>query len=163
MGNRADTLGKIVLSPYLKMIADADPAREHYSAMQDLIAENSVRPAGAIARSGPYRMHMAIENGTLILALETDDGNRICRTLLALAPMAKRIREYRDMCGSHRHMAGEPGCHGVEAVDMARRALHDEGAECLRKRLAPHLAMDHATARRLFTLIACFSRPAGMN
>ena len=41
----------------------------------------------------------------------------------------------------------------IETLDMGRRALHNEGSELLKVRLAGKVDTDLDTARRLFTLI----------
>jgi uncharacterized protein (UPF0262 family) len=41
----------------------------------------------------------------------------------------------------------------IQAIDMGRRGLHDEGSRTLLERLGDKIAVDLDTARRLFTLI----------
>jgi uncharacterized protein (UPF0262 family) len=41
----------------------------------------------------------------------------------------------------------------IQAIDMGRRGLHNEGAQLMLQRLAGKVAIDFATARRLFTLV----------
>ena len=73
--------------------------------------------------------------------------------MLPLAPFRRIVKDYFLICESYYQAIRERGFAQVEAIDAGRRALHDEGAELLKERLAGKVAIDHATARRLFTLL----------
>ena len=65
----------------------------------------------------------------------------------------KLIKDYFLMCESFYRFAKSGQTHKIEAVDMARRGLHNEGAALLQRKLAKYAACDLNTARQLFTLI----------
>ena len=73
--------------------------------------------------------------------------------MLPLAPFRRLVKDYFLICESYYEAIRERGFAQVEAIDAGRRSLHDEGAEFLIERLAGKVAIDHATARRLFTLL----------
>ena len=73
--------------------------------------------------------------------------------VLPLAPFRRIVKDYFLICESYYEAIRDRGVAQVEAIDAGRRALHNEGAELLTERLAGKVAIDHATARRLFTLL----------
>lgn len=131
-------------SPY----AEADRAQ----AVSDLLAENSFDPAGL--PPGPYGLRLDLREGRLWLDIRDAADAPLHGFALALGPFRRLIKDYLMVVGSHEE-AVTAGDHDsrVQAIDMGRRGLHDEGAELMRDRLAGRVTLDFATARRLFTLV----------
>jgi uncharacterized protein (UPF0262 family) len=83
-----------------------------------------------------------------------DEGDRLLtRFTLALGSLKRIIKDYFLICDSYFNAIKTLPPSRIEAIDMARRGLHNEGAEVLRERLAGKVDIDLPTARRLFTLI----------
>jgi uncharacterized protein (UPF0262 family) len=129
------------------------PEVEHERAVAifDLLEENHFAPHGD--DRGPYRLSLAIIENRLAIGIEADDGSEIEGVALALNSFRRLIKDYFTVCESYYAAIKRSSPARIEAIDMGRRGLHDEGAELLRQRLADRVDIDFATARRLFTLI----------
>ncbi|WP_294392116.1 UPF0262 family protein [uncultured Sphingomonas sp.] len=134
--------------------ADAD--RERVIAIHDLLAANRFEPRRPIANgyTGPYRVTLAVEEGRLVIVI-ADAGGQLLETIkLGLTRLRRTIRDYFAICDSYFQALGaQVQPTQMEPIDMARRGLHNQGAEMLMERLEGKVTLDFATARRLFTLI----------
>jgi uncharacterized protein (UPF0262 family) len=126
-----------------------DIEQERRIAIFDLLENNRFDVAG---HDGPFRVTLAVEEGRLAIALEGATGP-IAPIRIGLGRFRGPIRDYFQICDSYFRAVRADGARGIEAIDMARRALHNEGAELLRECLAGKVDVDFDTARRLFTLI----------
>ena len=128
----------------------AEQDDERKVAIQDLLKSNSFHPAGAA--QGPYALKLSVVESRLALDISAPDFER--RLVLSLSPLRGVIKDYFMLCDSYyaaiRNATG-PG--QIEALDMGRRGVHNEGADLLRQRLHDKVELDEDTARRLFTLI----------
>lgn len=131
----------------LSPILEADRAQ----AVADLQAENRFRPAGA--GPGPYALRLSIQEGRLVFDIRAADDAPLRTLLLALGPFRGLIRDYQMLVESHILAVAEGREARIQAIDMGRRGLHNEGAELLMQRLGGKVAIDFPTARRLFTLV----------
>jgi uncharacterized protein (UPF0262 family) len=138
------------LSPLL----EADRAR----AVADLAAENRFLPQGGGA--GPYALTLSIHQGRLVFAMQDGSGAKLRAVVLALGPFRGLIKDYQLLVESHALAVAEGREARIQAIDMGRRGLHDEGAGLLARRLAGKIAIDFATARRLFTLVCVLHQRA---
>lgn len=123
---------------------------ERRVAIQDLLQDNRFQPDGAPA--GPYALKLSMAENRLALDVRGEGFER--RILLSLSPLRSVIKDYFMLCDSYYaaiHNATTPG--QIEALDMGRRGVHNEGAGLLRERLRGKIEVDEDTARRLFTLI----------
>ena len=118
-------------------------------AIFDLVEKNSFEPAGA-AR-GPYHLKLSLQDSRLAMQIDGPDYRRA--HLLSLTPLKTVIRDYLLICDSYYEALRGSSASQIESVDMGRRGLHNEGAEAVSARLEGKVAVDHETARRLFTLI----------
>ncbi len=134
---------------------NADIEQERLVAAHDLIEENCFHPLKAddLGYGGPYRLRLSVPDGRLSLAIETADGQPIQTLLLGLARFRRPIREYFAICESYYRAVRNASQHEIETTDMARRGVHDASARLLIEALEGKVAIDFATARRLFTLI----------
>ena len=80
------------------------------------------------------------------------------RHVLSLSPFRMIVRDYFMICESYYAAIRQSTPSQIEALDMGRRGLHDEGSRLLRERLSGKVDTDHDTARRLFTLICALHR-----
>jgi uncharacterized protein (UPF0262 family) len=122
---------------------------ERRVAIVDLLASNSFVPEGA--GSGPFRLRLSIQEGRLVLDVDGPGYDR--RLLLSLSPLRGVIKDYFLLCESYYAAVQNATSTQIEALDMGRRGLHNEGATLLKERLEGKVAVDADTARRLFTLI----------
>jgi len=136
-------------------VATRDPmiAREREQAVYDLLAKNHFEPFNS--PGGPYRLILSVKENRLIfdIRLAHDRAQPHGQIILALSSFRRVIRDYFLVCESHHHAIRTSPVQHIEALDMGRRALHDEGSELLRQRLEGKITIDFETARRLFTLI----------
>jgi uncharacterized protein (UPF0262 family) len=136
--------------------ASRDVEHERQVAVFDLLEANSFRPAEA-AR-GPYALKLALQEGRLAFDIRGDGFER--RHLLSLSPFRGVVKDYFMVCESYYQAIRQASPAQIEALDMGRRGLHNEGAERLKDRLSGKVEMDFDTARRLFTLICALYRRA---
>jgi uncharacterized protein (UPF0262 family) len=133
-------------------------ARERQSAIDDLIAQGHIQPAGN--DNGPYAVRLSIEEGRLAVRLKDAAGVDLTTHVFALGPYRRIIHDYFLMIESFEAARAESSPGKLEAIDMGRRGLHNEGAELLQSRLKGKIDMDHDTARRLFTLVCVLIKSA---
>lgn len=129
----------------------AEIEHERAAAIQDLLHDNSFVLASG--RAGPFKLHMAVEETRLQIDV-TSAGDAETETItVPLAPFRRVVKDYFLVCESYMKAIRSNNLGQVEAIDMGRRGLHNEGAELLRECLADHATVDRDTSRRLFTLI----------
>lgn len=117
------------------------------------LSEDSVfRPVNNNA-PGPYDLSLSIQDGRLVMDMKSSDGITLPTLVLSVKPYTRLVRDYFMLIESYEKMRQSGTACQLEAVDMGRRGLHDEGATLLIDRLSGKIELDHATARRLFTLI----------
>ena len=127
-----------------------DIERERQVAIFDLLEANRFQPAG---QDGPFRILLRIEDNSLAIDLKDEAGAPLETIRLGLARFKRPVRDYFAICESYFKAVRSDSPKGLETIDMARRALHNEAAELLQECLAGRIEMDFDTARRLFTLI----------
>ena len=134
---------------------NADVEQERRIAIFDLLEENSFHPQRehADGYAGPYRLHLAVEEGRLVLAIARADGTPLETLILSLGTLRRPIKDYFAICDSYYDAIRNATPAQIETVDMARRGIHNSAAELLKERLDGKVEVDFATARRLFTLI----------
>lgn len=125
--------------------------RECNVAIYDLLERNYFAPLQS--RNGPYRLILGIEDGRLLFDILTQDGESHGRLLLSLSPFRKLLKDYFLICESYWRAMEAGGSSHVEAIDLGRRGLHDDGSRLLQERLTGKIDLDWETSRRLFTLI----------
>ena len=149
----------------VKVALDADSTsrqtpeaeQERAVAIFDLIEENSFAPA--IEHEGPYHLHLSIEENRLVFKVCDTADIELHRFILSLTSFRRIVKEYFDVCDSYYKAIRSASPSQIEAIDMGRRGLHNEGSEILQERLKGKVEIDFNTARRLFTLIcALFMR-----
>ncbi|HEY3800136.1 MAG TPA: UPF0262 family protein [Caulobacteraceae bacterium] len=129
--------------------ASRDQEQERQIAIFDLLEENHFQPDGA--EGGPYDLRISLIDNRLALDISGPGYQR--RHILSLSPFRSVVRDYAMICESYYEAIRNATPQKIEALDMGRRGLHNEGSELLRQRLAGKVETDSDTARRLFTLI----------
>ena len=129
----------------------ADIEHERRVAIFDLLEENHFAPAGL--DSGPYHLHLAIEENRLVMHINDSADAPLEKLVLPMSSYRRLIKDYFTICESYFEAIKRSSPSQIEAIDMGRRSLHVEGSEMLREQLAGKVEIDADTARRLFTLL----------
>ncbi len=138
---------------------------EYQTAVQDLLKENYFHlcknPGGAVTQRGPYNLHLSIKDNRLWMGVnqinikpsgqvEEIERNRVT---IPMSPFRGTIKDYFFICESYYDAVKSATPSQVETIDVAKRSLHNDGANLLTELLHPQIDIDFETARRLFTLI----------
>lgn len=129
-----------------------DVEHERAVAIFDLIEENSFQPVNDDG-SGPYRLRLSLANSRLVFAVSREDGATVVTHILSLTPFRRIVKDYYLICESYYDAIRSSTPSHIEAIDMGRRGLHNEGSQTLKERLSGKIDIDFGTARRLFTLV----------
>ncbi len=138
-------------------IARGTPDQEHERniAIYDLIEENIFTLDNG--KLGPYALHLGLNSNRLVFDVRDNSNEPIFAHVLSLSPFRMVIKDYFMICASYYDAIRNASADRIEAIDMARRGLHNEGAELVQERLKGKITTDFDTARRFFTLIAALS------
>jgi uncharacterized protein (UPF0262 family) len=131
--------------------ASRDIEHERAIAIYDLIEENFFSPVGH--DGGPYCLALQVVENRLVFDIRTESGDPVIAHYLSLSPFRRLVKDYFLVCESYYQAIRTATPSHIEAIDMGRRALHNEGSELLQHRLKGKVAVDFDTARRLFTLL----------
>lgn len=160
--NASDTFRIVDIQLDERSVVRRTPEIEHDRsvAIFDLLEENHFRPH--TAEAGPFALHLSITEGRLVVDIQLEDGSPVGKHILSLRPFSRVVKDYFEICASYYDAIKTSSPQKIEALDMARRGVHDEAAELLKDRLEDKVDVDMDTARRLFTLIAVLHlRPDG--
>jgi uncharacterized protein (UPF0262 family) len=131
--------------------SNRDVEHERAVAIYDLIADNTFKPLGH--DGGPYVLQLGISGNRLVFDIRATDGTPVIAHMLSLAPFRRIVKDYFTVCDSYYAAIRTATPDRIEALDMGRRALHDEGSLIVMERLKRKVEIDFDTARRLFTLL----------
>jgi uncharacterized protein (UPF0262 family) len=131
--------------------SNPDIEHERQVAIYDLLEQNYFAPVGH--SDGPYELRLSITGNRLVFDIRTKDGKPVMAHLLSLTPLRRIVKDYFTVCDSYYEAIRTATPDKIEAIDMGRRGVHNEGSRILMERLKGKVAMDMDTARRLFTLI----------
>jgi len=130
--------------------------QERRVAIFDLLEDNLFQPVGRdrqLVPVGPYRLDLSIADRRLVFELQTESGEKAAEFHLSLSPFRQVIKDYFQICESYFDAVKRLPPSQIEAIDMGRRGIHNEGSNVVEERLAGKVITDKATARRIFTLI----------
>jgi uncharacterized protein (UPF0262 family) len=144
-------LGAILLDEKSVVKRSPEIEQEREVAISDLLESNLFKPKGAAG--GPYRLALSVKENRLVFDIARDNGHRVGRVLLSLAPFRRIVKDYFLVCDTYYKAMRSAPPSQIESLDMGRRAVHNEGTELLMKRLHGKIETSFDTARRLFTLI----------
>ena len=128
-----------------------DVEHERAVAIFDLIEENFFEPAGHTG--GPYRLKLSLVDSKLVFAITTQTDAGVATHILSLTPFRRIVKDYFMICESYYEAIRSSTPSQIEAIDMGRRGIHNEGSQTLMDRLSGKIKLDFDTARRLFTLV----------
>ena len=134
-------------------IGRSTPDIEHERAVAvfDLIEENRFGPVGH--DGGPYKLKLSLAESRLVFAISDGKDRQVVTHILSLTPFRKIVKDYFLICESYYEAIRTSSPSQIEAIDMGRRGIHNEGSQTLLDRLSGKIDMDFDTARRLFTLV----------
>ena len=134
-------------------IGRGNPDQEHERAIAiyDIVEANAFSLPSH--DGGPYALHLALVDKRLCFDIRTEAGEPVVAHHLSLSPFRGVIRDYEMVCDSYYKAIRSEAPGRIEAIDMGRRGLHDEGSRILQDALKRKVKVDFDTARRLFTLI----------
>jgi uncharacterized protein (UPF0262 family) len=144
-------LVKLTLDEATMGAPSRDIEHERAVAIYDLLEENSFAPVGH--DGGPYCLVLQVVENRLVFDIRTESGDAVIAHHLSLSPFRRLVKDYFLVCESYYQAIRAATPSHIEAIDMGRRALHNEGSELLQERLKDKVAIDFDTARRLFTLL----------
>jgi uncharacterized protein (UPF0262 family) len=136
--------------------ATPEMEQERRVAIFDLIEDNSFLIPGRDgqgAAQGPYVLDLCIREGRLVFDITDETTAKIVEFHLSLGPFRQVVKDYFQICQSYYEAVRRLPPAQIEAIDMARRGIHNEGARTLKERLEGKAELDVDTSRRLFTLI----------
>jgi uncharacterized protein (UPF0262 family) len=142
---------KLTLDERTVVRRSADVEHERAVAIYDLLDDNRFAPLGDYA--GPYHVHLSIEDNRLALDIADAADHLLGRVVLPLTSFRKIVKDYFAVCESYYAAIRTSSPSQIEAIDMGRRGLHNEGSALLIERLGGKIDIDFNTARRLFTLV----------
>jgi uncharacterized protein (UPF0262 family) len=131
--------------------SNPDVEHERAVAIYDLVDDNVFSPIGD--EGGPYTLRLAIAENRLIFDIQRTDGSPVVTHMLSLTPFRRIVKDYFLVCESYYQAIRTATPRHIEAIDMGRRGLHNDGSTLLMERLKSKVEVDFDTARRLFTLI----------
>uniref|UniRef100_A0A7C1T8A3 UPF0262 protein ENP70_00450 n=1 Tax=Agrobacterium albertimagni TaxID=147266 RepID=A0A7C1T8A3_9HYPH len=128
-----------------------DVEHERAVAIFDLIEENFFEPVGHAG--GPYKLYLSLVDRKLVFSIKTESGEDVAVHILSLTPLQRIIKDYFMICESYYEAIRSSTPSQIEAIDMGRRGIHNDGSQTLMDRLSGKIKLDFDTARRLFTLV----------
>jgi uncharacterized protein (UPF0262 family) len=132
--------------------SNPDVEHERKIAIYDLLEQNIFAPDG-YEDEGPFTLHLSINGTRLVFDIRREDGTPVIAHLFSLTPLRRIVKDYYLICDSYYQAIRTATPDKIEAIDMGRRGIHNEGSRILMERLKGKVKLDIDTARRLFTLI----------
>ena len=146
-----DRLVEITLDAKSLGRANANIEHEREVAIFDILDGNAFRIDSIDA--GPYKLNLSLADDRLLLHISPSDDGDVIEQGVALTPLKRIVKDYFLICESYYEAVRTAPPARIQAIDVSRRALHDEGSVLLKEKLLPKIMVDEDTARRLFTLV----------
>jgi uncharacterized protein (UPF0262 family) len=131
--------------------SNPDVEHERAVAIYDLLEDNVFHPVDH--DGGPYALHLSLTESRLVFDIRLSDGTPVVAHFLSVTPLRRIVKDYFMICDSYYQAIRTATPSQIEAIDMGRRGLHNDGSNLLLERLKEKIELDFDTARRLFTLI----------
>jgi uncharacterized protein (UPF0262 family) len=152
-GSRPRSILRIELDERSFLRRRPEVEHEREVALFDLLEENTFVLKGEGAAPGPYHLRLGLSEDRLVFDVADEQNTPQKQIALPVRPFRMLVKDYFMVCESYFDAIKASSPSQIEAIDMGRRALHNEGAQMLGERLKEHVELDHNTARRLFTLL----------
>jgi uncharacterized protein (UPF0262 family) len=150
-GDPSARIGRIHLDSGSIVRWSREVEHERQVAVFDLLERNAFALKGGFA--GPYSVELSLRDANLVFSVQAENGGETTELVLPMRPFRRLIKDYFLICNSYFEAIKTASPSRIEAIDMGRRGLHNEGAEKLADALAGKVELDDETARRLFTLV----------
>lgn len=140
--------------------ATQEQENERKVAIFDLLEENHFAPVAPEGYEpvGPFSLKLLADENRLVFDITDDATGASVQHILSISPFRQVLKDYFEICKAYFQAVKELPPSQIEAIDMGRRGIHNEGARILEERLEGKVELDHDTARRLFTLISAMFR-----
>jgi uncharacterized protein (UPF0262 family) len=158
MTDSPDRIVRIDLNAPVMGPGDVNAEHERRVAVADLLEANNFRPMGEAV--GPFALRLSIEGDRLVFDVRLENDDPVHAFVFALGPLRRIVKDYFLICESYYEAVRDAPLAQIEAIDMGRRGVHNEGSILLRERLTGKIEVDFDTSRRLFTLICSLHRRA---
>jgi uncharacterized protein (UPF0262 family) len=149
MAPSKNRLSEVIVDDSIVLSPSPEASHDRQMAIHDLLEGNSFSLTNGL--EGPYALRLSSIDSRLIFDLSSATGKFAIG--LSLSPFRRIVKDYFQICDSYNQAVQSSNPQQIETIDMARRALHNEGSTLLQERLAGKAEMDFITARRLFTLL----------
>jgi uncharacterized protein (UPF0262 family) len=149
MAPSKNRLSEVIVDDSIVLSPSPEAKQDRQMAIHDLLEGNSFSLSNGL--EGPYALRLSSIDSRLIFDLSSAPGKFAIG--LSLSPFRRIVKDYFQICDSYNQAVQSSNPQQIETIDMARRALHNEGSTLLQDRLAGKAEMDFITARRLFTLL----------
>ncbi len=148
---RKNRLASVDIDDSISRSASPEAEQDRLLAVQELLEFNTFTLSNGL--DGPYALRLSSMDGRLMFNFQCGGEAKQFVIGLSLSPFRRVVKDYFQICDSYNLAVKGSNPQQIEAIDMARRALHNDGSTLLQERLAGKAEMDFDTARRLFTLI----------
>ena len=151
MSSHKNRLAQIHIDKSIASALSPEAEQDRHLAIHDLLEANNFQLLNG--KAGPYHLHLSSLDQRLVFAFTNPKNEPLHAIGLSLSPFRRVMKEYFEICDSYNLAVKASNPQAIEAIDMARRAIHNDGSTLLQERLAGKAEMDFDTARRLFTLV----------
>ena len=148
--NHSERLVRIELDDATGARRSAEAEQERAIAIYDILEENKF---GLPNHAGPFHLYLRLEGRHVHFDIREVTDKSLIQFFMAMGPLRRVMRDYFHVCDTYYDAIRTKSPSQIQAIDMGRRALHNEGSELLQARLDGKVKTDFPTARRLFTLI----------
>ena len=107
--------------------------------------------------TGPYKINIKLLEWKLLLRIIDFFDDSITDLKISISSVRRIIRDYQIVCDNYVEAIKTAPLKRIEAIDVGRRSIHDEGAGILLEAFKEKVELDIDTARRLFTLVSIIS------
>ena len=130
--------------------------QERKSAVFDLLNNGKFKLYNK-KETGPYKINIKLLEWKLLLRIIDFFDGSITDLKISISSVRRIIRDYQIVCDNYVEAIKTAPLKKIEAIDIGRRSIHDEGAGILLEAFKEKVELDMDTARRLFTLVSIIS------
>ena len=99
------------------------------------------------------KVNISLSENSLVFEVSSKKDELLKIFFLSLTPLKQVINDYHTICKSYFNAVKKLPIDKIEAIDMGRKGIHNEGARILIERLEGRVKTDRETSRRMFTLV----------
>ncbi len=130
--------------------------QERKAAIYDIINDNYFEPLNVSVQE--FNVNVKLVEWRLLLEIKNNNNNDLLKTIaVSITALRRIIRDYQIVCDNYYEAIKTAPLRKIEAIDVGRRSIHDEGAQTFKELFENEVELDIETARRFFTLICVLS------